>query len=232
MLDTLQTVSMLKFVSLFVESSEQRVKAGFQDGHDRISTMRLFTGIDIAPNVLDKIERLLGELRPLAKLNWSPVENLHITTKFIGEWPESRIPELKQTLESIPPPQNFAISIAHFGFFPNPHHPRVLFAGVRAPKSLPSLARSTEDALVPLGIAREERAYSPHLTLAKIKNEDIRALREHIASMTNFDFGSFDATEFHLYLSKPGPRGSVYTKLATYSLSGAAAVPETRASRG
>jgi 2'-5' RNA ligase len=56
------------------------------------------------------------------------------------------------------------------------------------------------------------------LTLARIKDENIRELREHIANMTNFDFGTFHVSEFHLYLSKPGRGGSVYTILATYPL--------------
>ena len=46
--------------------------------------MRLFTGIAIAPHILDRLERLLEELRPLARLNWAPIQNLHITSKFIG----------------------------------------------------------------------------------------------------------------------------------------------------
>jgi 2'-5' RNA ligase len=193
--------------------------------------MRLFTGIAIAPRVLDNIERLLGELRPLARLNWTPVENLHITSKFIGEWPEHRLAELERALGELRPPGNIGISVARFGFFPNPHHPRVFFAGVQSGPALGELARSIDDALVPLGCAREERPYSPHLTLAKIKNENIRDLREHIASMNNPDFGSFDAVDFHLYLSKPGPRGSVYSKLASYSLAGVGAASHTGTTR-
>jgi 2'-5' RNA ligase len=189
--------------------------------------MRLFTGIAIAPHVLDNIERLLGELRPLARLNWTPIENLHITSKFLGEWPEPKLPELEQALRRIPAPGNIRIAVASFGFFPNPHHPRVLFAGVQAGPALGELARSIDEALLPLGCAREERPYAPHITLAKIKNEHLRNLREHIASMTNPDFGSFDAVDFHLYLSKPGPRGSVYSRLASYSLAGVSAVSRT-----
>jgi 2'-5' RNA ligase len=181
--------------------------------------MRLFTGIAIAPHVLDNIERLLGELRPLARLNWTPVENLHITSKFIGAWPEPKLPELERALGRLAAPGNIRIAVAGFGFYPDPHHPRVLFAGVRSGRALGDLARSIDEALVPLGCAREERPYSPHVTLAKIKTENIRDLREHIASMTNPDFGSFDAVDFHLYLSQPGPRGSVYSKLASYPLS-------------
>jgi 2'-5' RNA ligase len=86
-------------------------------------------------------------------------------------------------------------------------------------KKLTELAASIDHALLPLGLAAETRAYRPHVTLARIKaNADIQGLREHIAAMSDFDFGSFDAHEFHLYESKPSARGSVYKKLATYDL--------------
>ncbi|HVW86940.1 MAG TPA: RNA 2',3'-cyclic phosphodiesterase [Bryobacteraceae bacterium] len=180
--------------------------------------MRLFTGISIDPQVLNALKRALAELRPTARLKWSPVENLHITTKFIGEWPEARLPELETALARVEGPGDIRIDISRFGFYPNPHRPRVFFAGVHGGEELPDLARRIDDAVAALGVAREDRAYSPHLTLARIKTEDIRGLREHIASMTNFNFGSFTAIDFHLYLSTPGKEGSVYTTLASYPL--------------
>ena len=90
---------------------------------------------------------------------------------------------------------------------------------MQAGESLTELAASINQALLPLGLAAETRAYRPHVTLARIKAQsDIRGLREHIAAMSDFDFGSFDAQEFHLYESKPSALGSVYKKLATYDL--------------
>jgi len=192
--------------------------------------MRLFTGIAIAPNVLGNLACVLKELRPLAPLNWSPVENLHITSKFIGEWDDERLTELEEVLEMVHPPAAFDVQIARFGYFPNPHHPRAFFAGVHAGPELATLAKLLEDAVRPLGIAKEDRPYAPHLTLARIKHEDIRALREHIANMTNFEFGTFRVTEFQLFLSKTSPRGSVYSKLATYPLPVAAAGAQTGSS--
>jgi 2'-5' RNA ligase len=187
--------------------------------------MRLFTGIAIGAEVLDALEQAMRELRPLAPLNWSPMENLHITSKFIGEWPEQRLGELKAALQGIHAPAAFPITIARFGYLPNPHHPRMLFAGVQAGEGLGDLARQIDDALVPLGVAREERAYTPHVTLARIGNKSVRAVREHIANMKNLDFGTFQATEFHLYLSThssgrsgPGGSGSIYKALATFPL--------------
>ena len=177
--------------------------------------MRLFTGLAPDSRVIENLARVLGELRPLAPLNWSPVENLHITSKFIGAWPEERLAELQSALKTANVPTEFPVTVSGFGFFPNQHHPKAFFAGVEANAELAALARQLDGALAALGVKREDRPYTPHLTLARIRNENMRQVREHIAKMTNLDFGTFQASEFHLYLSKPG---SFYTKLATFPL--------------
>lgn len=182
--------------------------------------MRLFTGIALGRNVERAVEQMLRELRPLVSVSWSLVENLHITTKFIGKWPEPRLDEIEQALDKIGAPAAFPVSIRGFGYLPDLRHPRMLFAGVQAGPELAELARQTEDALVPLGVAREDRAYTPHLTLARLDYKTVRTLREHIANMKNPDFGTFEVSEFHLYLSTPraGGGGSVYRRLATFPL--------------
>lgn len=181
--------------------------------------MRLFTGIDLAPNVVDRLAALLRELRPLANINWSPLENLHITSKFIGEWPDARMDELRSALTRIPVSGAIAISVKEFGFFPGAQHPHSFFAGVNAESALAELAAAIDDGLAPLGCSRENKPYRPHVTLARIKrNSEIGALRKHLSKMKDVEFGSFEARAFHLYLSQPGARTSVYTKLATYDL--------------
>lgn len=179
--------------------------------------VRLFTGISIASGALHNIERLLAELRPLARVKWSPVENLHITTRFIGEWPEARVEELQEALAGIAPVGPIAIQISGLGFYPEARRPRVCFAGVHADPALPRLAEAISDALATLGLARDDRPYSPHLTLARIKNENMHELIERTTTMSNIQFGSFEAREFHLYLSKATAGGSVYSRLRTYS---------------
>jgi 2'-5' RNA ligase len=181
--------------------------------------MRLFTGIALAPNVVDKLSTALSTLRQKAQINWSPVENLHITCKFIGAWPDDRLSEITSALRTVAVHAPIPITISPFGFFPNPRRPRLFLAGVQSAPALAELAAAIDRTLSPLGIAPETRAYRPHVTLARVKPaHNIRALREHIAAMTDFDFGSFDALDFHLYSSSPAAKGSVYTKLATYDL--------------
>ncbi|MCX7605441.1 MAG: RNA 2',3'-cyclic phosphodiesterase [Bryobacteraceae bacterium] len=181
--------------------------------------MRLFCAIDLPYQVRRNLELLLQLLRPKADLQWSPPSNLHVTTKFIGEWPEEDLEILKEALAAVPAPGEFAVDIQGLGWFPDAANPRVFWAGVRAGEPLQQLARATEDACARLGIARENRPYSPHLTLARIRRPvDLGPLRSALASLASDHFGRFTAAQFHLYESKLRPGGSIYTKLASFPL--------------
>jgi 2'-5' RNA ligase len=179
--------------------------------------MRLFVGLDIPEDIKDHLGSVIAGFRPAAKVRWSPTANLHITTKFIGEWPEEHLDVVRNGLAGFPAPAPFEIAIRGLGWFPNPHKPRIFWAAIRAGQSLADLAAATESALEPLGIAKENRPYSPHLTLARIEaNTELAELRRRVAGLESDDFGQFTATQFHLYLSETNPGGSVYSKLATF----------------
>src|SRR5690348_9706418 len=145
--------------------------------------MRLFVGLDLPPAVVHNLEDLLERLKPTARINWSPVSNLHITTKFIGEWPEEKLESLLAALGTVAPRPPLQIHIRKLGFFPNPHEPRVFESGIEAP-GLKELAPDTDRVTAELGIEPEQRAYSPHLTLARIKERvEMQPLREAIAAL-------------------------------------------------
>jgi RNA 2',3'-cyclic 3'-phosphodiesterase len=179
--------------------------------------MRLFTALDLPAAVIGVIEDLLGRLRPTARIKWSPPANLHITTRFIGEWPEDRLPDLRAALSGIPGRPAIPMHVRNLGFFPNSHSPRVFWAGVEASPELAALAADTDHALEPLGLQPERRPFSPHLTLARIKDlVSLQDLREAIAALPPLDLGSFSADRFFLYESSRGAAGSAYAKLATF----------------
>jgi len=181
--------------------------------------MRLFTGLDVPYEMRRNLELLLELLRPTAQIQWSPLDNLHITTLFIGEWPEEGLDELKQALARIPVPGELAIGIRGLGWFPNPHSPRVFFAAIASPDGLHALASDTEAALSGLGLAAAKRSFQPHLTLARIKPPAaLLELKQTIAGLPSVDFGAYTAKQFHLYLSQQRNGRSVYTKLASYPL--------------
>ena len=181
--------------------------------------MRLFVGLDLPSEVVSNLERLLDRLRPTARINWSPPSNLHITTKFIGSWPEERLAELKAALGGLASRAPLEIQVRKVGFFPNPHSPRSFWCGIEAP-GLARLAADTDQATSALGIASEKREFTPHLTLARIKERpNLHALREAAAALPSLDFGRFQTRSFFLYQSSLRPTGSVYTKLAEFPLS-------------
>jgi 2'-5' RNA ligase len=161
--------------------------------------LRLFTAIDIPPEVKAALSTLLDRLRPVAKLSWIPVEKLHITTKFIGEWPEERLDELKGALAEVKSTGPIDLVIRGLGRLP-----RVLYARVVPNEALTALAAATERAV---GLPAEDRAYRPHITLARIRQR---------VSLTDFEdlaIGSFRASSFSLYLSAAGK----YTKLQEFT---------------
>jgi 2'-5' RNA ligase len=180
--------------------------------------MRLFTAIDIPTDLTEALRSFVSRLRPTAKIAWSPVENLHVTTKFIGEWPEPRLDEMTSALASVPGTGSIEIAVKGLGWFPSERRPRVFWAGVDGGEGLRTLARTTDEVVTELGVPVEKREYSPHLTLARIREtvalDHLHQTLESFPAGCGFDFGSFRATQFFLYLSA----GGRYTQLAGFPL--------------
>jgi 2'-5' RNA ligase len=168
--------------------------------------MRLFTGLSLAYEVRRNIELLYQSLQPLAPIHWSPIANLHVTTKFIGDWPVERLDELKAVLREQRSGQSFELAIDGFGWFPTPHHPSVLFAAVRAPEALRELAERTDAALAAIGVPAETKPYQPHLTLARIRDAhvDLAPVKQFIAQLPSTEFGRMAVTSYKLYESRSG----------------------------
>ncbi|MDX2178320.1 MAG: RNA 2',3'-cyclic phosphodiesterase [Bryobacteraceae bacterium] len=181
--------------------------------------MRLFAGVSVSYEVRRNIELLVKHLKSAADLKWSPPENLHITTRFVGEWPETRVDELVAALRSVPMPPPFELSIAGLGWHPNPHQPRVFFAGVPGSEQLAALAREIDVALEKIGLPPEAKPFNPHLTLARIKPPvELAALRQAIAALPSADFGRFTVSKHLLFESKPGTAASRYSVIAEFPL--------------
>lgn len=186
--------------------------------------MRLFLAIDLPHEIRLRLDRLLAVLRPEALIKWSPLDNLHITTKFIGEWPDVRLNELHEALLQLAPRTPLQIELRDLGWFPNRRLPRVFWAGVCGGEPLAALARETEECLTPLGIKREARRFSPHLTLARIKSPvPLSRFQEKIDAMQPVVIGSFSACNFQLYRSDPGSSSSIYRILREYKFEDAMA---------
>lgn len=191
--------------------------------------MRLFVGLDMPDEIRRRIGAYMDAQRRYApEARWVPVESLHVTLKFIGEFPEQRLEELKKAFGLVGG-QPFEITFKDAGFF-TPRSPRVFWIGVHADYELPALAKAVEEAAAMLGVAREEREYSPHLTLARMGSgrpsgspadrdkPKMIELKAQVEGRPAPDFGTMRATEFILYQSKTLPQGAQYTKLARFPL--------------
>jgi len=181
--------------------------------------MRLFIALDIPQDVRERISAYVERVRPLcADARWARVEGLHVTLKFIGEIPDARVPQITKALAGIKA-RPFDVKFDNVGFFPSPRSPRVFWIGVRAGEELPQLAEAVNEALASIGIPREDKAYSPHLTLARSgSGHNLKALTGLLTNEME-TFGTMTAHEFYLYRSQLGRGGSKYTRLERFELS-------------
>jgi 2'-5' RNA ligase len=143
---------------------------------------------------------------------------MHLTLKFLGDISPNSVEFIKQMLrneaENVP---CFDIQLAGLGAFPNLKRPRVLYVGIQAPPALDILARGIESASRRLGYEPEERPFSAHLTLGRVKQNvnatEQQQIRRAIEG-TQVDLpGTARVDSVHLYKSELNPGGSVYTRL-------------------
>ena len=185
--------------------------------------MRLFVALDIPQEVRAHMSSFVERIRPLcAGARWARVEGLHVTLKFIGEIPDAKLPEITKALAGIKA-SPFDVKFENVGFFPSPKSPRVFWIGVHGGDALPKFAESVSDAMESVGIAREDKTYSPHLTLARAgfkrgADQNLKALAGMLTGEGEM-FGTMTAHEFFLYRSQLGRGGSTYTKLERFGLS-------------
>ena len=187
--------------------------------------MRLFVALEIPAAVRDNLAAQIKELRhlpaPLAdkRLRWVRPENLHVTLKFIGEVEAARLDGIRRALTAIGLDAPVGLELRGLGFFPDERYPHVLWVGLNASGNLPVLARDIDRALEGQGIARDQRAFTPHLTLARFEPRAFdEKLRTAIQKNSQREFGAFEAREFHLIQSKLQPSGAAYTSLAAFPL--------------
>lgn len=191
--------------------------------------MRVFVALDIPQAARDSLQKLCAQMgRRSPKTRWAKLHNAHVTLKFIGEKSDGEVERIKAALREVPEREPIEIIFRGLGFFPNERRPRVFWAGIESGEHLAALAADIEKQLAPLGVAREEREFRPHLTLARIEpSHDVAPLRAAVAEFAATagrdaganEFGRDTARQFHLYQSVLKSSGAEYTRLATYKFS-------------
>jgi 2'-5' RNA ligase len=185
--------------------------------------MRLFVALDIPAEIRARMLEYTERVRRLAEeARWARPEGLHVTLKFIGEVGDAKAQDIKTALAAVRAAA-FEVRFENAGFFPSPKSPRIFWIGVESGPPLPELAAAIDNATHALGIAKEDRAYSPHLTLARAgtgsgAHRQLSPLASLLQSEAPPHFGTMTAREFFLYRSQPQRGGSSYTKLQRFAL--------------
>jgi 2'-5' RNA ligase len=150
-------------------------------------------------------------------------ESLHLTLKFLGEIDEESVPDVLVALRIAAQRHGaFSLGVQGIGVFPDARGPKVVWAGLSGDvDTLTALALAVEEALIPAGIPPEGRPFTPHLTIARIKDgarEIGKALTANGFLESRLEMGSMNVHEVVLMKSDLKPSGSVYTRLDTVPL--------------
>lgn len=192
-----------------------------------MEALRLFIAIPLSESLLRQlaqIQRALEKQVPAGSVRWVNPEGIHLTLKFLGDTPEGRVAAIREALTAVARkavPCTF--TVGDLGCFPNFRRPRVIWVGVQEQSGrLASLQEAVENAMVPLGYPREGRAFSPHLTLGRVRDSipprDVARIGEIISATTVGTLGEVLTSSFLLIRSVLKPTGAEYTPLAEFHL--------------
>jgi len=192
---------------------------------DDKGSIRTFLAIEIPSHILNEIGSLQSRLkrRLQGMVRWVRPEAIHLTLKFFGNVSEKDIAEISRIMEEqVNGIRPFAFHVKKLGVFPNMNRPRILWLGISGDvDALIVFQNSMEQKLQGGGFHKEARPFSPHLTLARIKEpKGLIGLAKIIEKSDNYTAGHFDAEGLHLFRSQLTPQGAVYTKLAYFPFSG------------
>jgi 2'-5' RNA ligase len=180
---------------------------------------RTFVAIDVGKGVRDRLAALQESLaRRASGVKWVEPNNLHLTLLFLGEVEDIELPAVcKAVAEVARTTPAFSMSIEHVGCFPHPRRPRILWVGVGAgAPQVSALHDALELPLLDLGCyRREERQYTPHITLGRVTGDRPPAqLTEALAKAAGWQGGSTSVREVHVMGSELTPQGPLYTVLS------------------
>ncbi len=176
--------------------------------------IRLFVGIELPENVAARLHRLKGGV-PGAR--WLAPENIHLTLRFIGNVEETAFADIDDGLARVEAP-GFDMEIAGVGHFSRGRRPVMLWAGVMAEPALLDLYRRIDGAMIKAGFPPEGRRYTPHVTLARIKDGAAARVRAFEAENNLLRIDPFPVSRFTLFSSHLGHREANYRAEAAYPL--------------
>jgi 2'-5' RNA ligase len=183
--------------------------------------VRLFVAVDLAPAVVAQAQSLIAELRqraeavaPRARITWIPPALMHLTIRFIGQVGDGDLPAIVDALRRPVAMAPFDLDVRGVGAFPVKGPPRVLWAGLTSGMDeLCAVEVDVSARLQQLGIAPDERVFSPHLTLGRVR--DAAGLRTStlLAGLAQQPVGTSRIDAITLFESQLSPKGPTYVPL-------------------
>ena len=186
-------------------------------------SLRLFVALELPVHFKEALEDIIGQVkgRGLTSVRWVDTEGIHLTLKFLGNVPSERLQEIVSGLEApLLDATPFTLALDRLGAFPNLKRPRVLWVGISGEMdALLALQQRVEACLEPLGFPREERRFSPHLTLARLGDStDHRLAGEALSAASMPQTGPMAVDGVSLMKSTLLPSGAVHQRLAFFPL--------------
>jgi 2'-5' RNA ligase len=187
--------------------------------------VRAFVAIELPEPVkivLARLQRSLKEIK-VASVKWVDPQGIHLTLKFLGNIDAAEIPELSRTLrEAVEGIAPFHLELGEPGVFPHMRSPRVVWVGVRGEtERLCALHNRVEQALLHHGFAAEKRAFSPHLTLGRVREgaqvTELRRLVDGVVAL-KADPVCFKVDSVNLMRSQLCREGAIYSCLASFGM--------------
>jgi 2'-5' RNA ligase len=188
-----------------------------------MARLRTFIAVDIGKPIRDRAVALQEKLAQTSSaVKWVEPENLHVTLLFLGEVDDREVPTICRVVaEQTQRHPAFSLSIERVGCFPNARRPRILWIGVgQGTQELCALHDGLEPPLLDLGCyRREERKYTPHITLGRVKSErPADQLAAALATHAGWQGGQTIVNEILVMSSKLTPQGPIYTVLSRAKL--------------
>jgi len=188
--------------------------------------IRSFIAIELPDEVKSALDQLQAQLKTGDQLpvKWVDPYNIHLTLKFLGNIDVNKVREITGAMEAaaqgISP---FKLEVKDLGVFPNLKRVRVVWVGVSGEVAqLNQLQQRIESNLSPLGFAPESRSFTPHLTLARVREQaspdEQQSFGELIASTKFEAVYGFDVDSINLMKSQLTREGAIYSRISSIKL--------------
>lgn len=180
---------------------------------------RLFVAIDLPSPLKEQLSALTTRIDGV---RWTPTINLHLTIRFIGDVSQDVADEIQSALTEVQSAP-FSLQLSGVGTFPGHSRkpPRIIWVGLSKPPALQSLHEKIESVIRDLGLTPDNRPFTPHITLGRVKSADdgtVSAIHQFIEHNAAYHSEAFIPAEFVLMESQPSASGQVYSSLARYPL--------------